>query len=214
MGRTSRGGQSRPPSLLAFIVAVAFVFGGYYLFQGVQNFVRTGGLGVDESTQRAGIANTATAQRVTRFAPQSAMTLRPTATPLPECQNFRVSVPAGIVREAPLASATVITQFTQGTIVCVLGRETNSEWYMLDLNANTRRIDLAYMHETVIEAVNPTPTATHTLVPSATFTPEATGISPTAAAVSATPLGNPEAGLPTRAEPMQLATVTVTPAPS
>lgn len=212
MGRSSRSGQSRPPSLLAFIVAVAFVFGGYYLFQGVQSFVRTGGLGVDEATQRAGIANTATAQRVTRFAPQSAMTLRPTATPLPECQNFRVNVPAGIVREAPSAGATVVTQLTQGTIVCVLGRETNSEWYTLDLNANTRRIDLAYMHETVIEAENPTPTLTRTLVPSATPMPEDTPVQPTIRAATARPLTDPEAGLPTRADPMRLAMVTLTPA--
>lgn len=206
MGRY-RGGRSRSPAPIAFLVAVAFVFGGYYLLQGFQTFLRTGGLGVDEATQQAQLIGTATAARVTRAPLQSAMTLRPTATPPPECQDFRVSVPAGIVREGPASNAPVLTQLTQGTLVCVLGRETNSEWYTLDLNTSTRRIDLAYMHETVIEAVNPTPTPTRTVPATVTFTAGPPTETPRIIVVTATPLLE---GIPLMPG---LATVTLTPEP-
>ena len=45
MRRNSRSG---PPALLAFLLAAALVFGVYYIWQGVQTFLRTGGLGVVE----------------------------------------------------------------------------------------------------------------------------------------------------------------------
>ena len=50
MRRNSRNG---PPAILAFLLAAALVFGVYYIWQGVQTYLRTGGLGVVESTQRA-----------------------------------------------------------------------------------------------------------------------------------------------------------------
>lgn len=202
-----RGGRSRSPAPLAFLVAVAIVFGGYYLLQGFQTFLRTGGLGVDEATEQARLIGSATAARVTRAPLQSAMTLRPTATPPPACQDFRVSVPAGIVRDGPAPNAAIVTQLTQGAMVCVLGRETNSEWYTLDLNPSTRRIDLAYMHETVIEAVNPTPTPTRTEPPTRTFTPAPATDTPIFASPTATPLLE---GIPLMPG---LATVTLTPEP-
>ncbi|MBK8020672.1 MAG: SH3 domain-containing protein [Chloroflexi bacterium] len=224
MGRY-RSARSRSPSPLAFLIAIAIVFGAYYLFTGFQTYLRTGGLGVEEATRQAEVIASATADRVTRALPVAQMTLRPTATPPPTCQDFRVSVPAGIVRETPSTSGTVVTQFTQGTVVCVLGREANSEWYTIDLNPNTRRIDLAYMHETVIEAVNPTPTATQTLPATATPVPVSPTLSPSSAASTATPETDPGLVLPTmppaprdatrppaQETPPPLATVTLTPA--
>src|SRR5664279_4360278 len=97
MRRNSRSG---PPTLVAFLLAAALVFGVYYVWQGVQTFLRTGGLGVVESTQRAQEVDTATADSVTRIATLPA-TLLPTDTPPPACQDFRVIVPAAIVRESP-----------------------------------------------------------------------------------------------------------------
>jgi hypothetical protein len=168
-----RRSQGSFPTGLAFLVAVALVFGGFYIFRGMQDFFRTGGLGVDEATRQAALIASATAARVTRLPAAGGviMTPRPTATPPPECIDFRVSVPAGIVRESPGSGGAIVTQLTQGTTVCVLAREPGSEWYTLDLNPSTRRIDLAYMHETVIEAVNPTLTPTRTAPPTQTFTP-------------------------------------------
>jgi hypothetical protein len=154
-------------------VAVALVFGGFYLLQGAQTFVRTGGLGVEEATARAQIVSTATAERVTRMATQP-RELRPSATPQPECQDFRVIVPNAVVREQPDTNAAIITGLTQGEIVCVLGRAGVPDWYLVDLNPATRRLDEAYMNEVVIEAVYPTPTSLPTITPAPTQPPTAT----------------------------------------
>lgn len=210
MGRSLGSGRSRPPSLIVFLVAVAFVFGGYYLFTGFQSFLRTGGLGVEESTRQAGIVETATAARVTRIVPAAQFTLRPTATPPPPCQDFRVDVPEGIVREGPSTTAKIVTQLSQGTIVCVLGRETGSEWYTLDMNPSTRRIDLAYMHESVIEAVNPTLTPTSTPRASATPEPPRETVTPSPVPTIDMTLENAQERLPSMPPPA-LATVTLTP---
>jgi hypothetical protein len=170
MRRKTRSG---PPAVLVFLLAGALVFGIYYIWQGAQTFLRTGGLGVVEATARAQDVSTATAQIVTRMATIPA-TLLPTATDIPPCQEFRVSVPAGIVREGASTSSAVVTQFRQNEIVCVMGKDAGSEWYTIDLNPSTRRLELAYMHETIIEAVNPTLTPSITPTPSNTVSPPPT----------------------------------------
>lgn len=169
-----RKARSGPPAILVFLLAAALVFGIYYVWQGVQTFLRTGGLGVVEATTRAQAVSTAAVVGATRFPTAAPSTPLPTATEVPPCQDFRVSVPAGIVREGPSTGAAVVTQFRQNEVVCVLGKDEGSEWYTLDLNRDTRRIELAYMHETVIEAVNPTLTPSITPTPSDTVTPPPT----------------------------------------
>ena len=164
----NRGGL---PGLLVFVLGAALIFAAYYIWQGTATFIRTGGMGVLEATEQARMVSTATAVRVTRLATEANVVVRPSATTQPECQDFRVIVPNAIVRELPAPNATVITGLTQGTIVCVLARETGTEWYSIDQNPDTRRAEVAYMHETVIEAVNPTPTPSITPTPSNTFTP-------------------------------------------
>ncbi len=162
-----RRGSAGPPAWLIFIIAVALVFGAYYLWTGFQNYLRTGGLGVVEATERANLIATSTADRM---ASVPSLTPRPSFTPVPECQNFIVSVPSAIVREAPTSNGAIVTSLSQGTTVCVLGQDEGSEWYTIDNNPETRRLELAYMHETVIEAVNPTPTITRTPTPLPTVT--------------------------------------------
>lgn len=210
MRRKSSGG---PPALLAFLLAAALIFGIYYVWQGFQTFLRTGGLGVQEATERADVIDTATAQRVTRMATIPA-TLLPTATEVPPCQEFRVSVPAAIVREGPSTTAAIATQFRQGETVCVLGQDPGSEWYTLDLNPSTRRLELAYMHETLLEAVNPTltpsitPTASNTVTPAPTVTTVPTEI-PTE-----TPTGLPTYTRDPRTPNTPLPTLTPSPVPT
>lgn len=167
--RPSRSGGG-PPAWLVFLVAVAFVFGAYYVYQGAQNFIRTGGLGVEEATARAQVVSTATSQQATRFATSAPMTPRPTFTPIPECQDFRVIVPNAIVREGPSESSRLLGGLNAGSIVCVLGREEGSDWYSIDRNPETQRVELAYMNEVVIEAVNPTLTPSRTPSPLPTVT--------------------------------------------
>lgn len=170
MGRgSSYRRQSGPPAWLIFLVAVALVFGGYYLWLGVQNFLRTGGQGVIEATEQANIFATATAIVLpATFAPAP----RLSPTPTPSCTDFAVIVPNARVREEPRETAPIIASFFENEIVCVLGKPApESEWYTVDYKPETRRLDIAYMHESVIEAVNPTPTPTNTSTPLPTVTP-------------------------------------------
>jgi hypothetical protein len=156
---------------LVFLVGAALIFGVYYVWQGAATFIRTGGMGVVEATQRAEIVSSATAVRVTRMATSAAAVVRPTSTPVPECQEFAVIVSDAIVREEPSLRGTIVTEYQMGTVVCMLEHVANSEFYAIDLTPDNRRIELAYMHETLIEAVNPTLTPSITPTPSDTFTP-------------------------------------------
>ncbi len=189
---TRRGGG--PPAWLIFLVAVALVFGAYYLIRGAQNFLLTGGLGVEEATAQAQAVASATAVRVTRMATQQGenVQLLPTGTPLPECIDFRVTVPNAVVRSGSSSTAAVLTGYSEGTIVCVISRAAQgSEWYLIDQNPRTRRIEEAFMHEEVIDAVNPTPTPSDTRTPLPSVTPAPTSENP-----SATPTPTPSNTLP------------------
>lgn len=167
-----RRGNSGPPAWIIFLVGVALVFGGYYVFLGIQNFLRTGGQGVIETTQQAVIISTATAES---FIPTPNLTPVPSSTPVPECIDFIVSVPSAIVRETPNAKAAILTSLSQNESVCVLGRPSeDSEWYTIDQNPGTRRLEIAYMHESVVQAVAPTPTPSRTPTPPPTVTPTLT----------------------------------------
>lgn len=159
---------SGTPAWLVFVVAVAVVFGAYYLWVGVQNYLRTGGLGVVEATRQAELVVTATAARVRAVPTRTPV---PTGTPIPPCQAFVVSVPSAIVRDQPTTRGAIVTSLTAGQTVCVLERSGSGEWYVIDQNPRTRRVELAYMHESVIRAVNPTPTPSRTPTPLPTVTP-------------------------------------------
>ncbi|NWF67851.1 MAG: SH3 domain-containing protein [Chloroflexi bacterium] len=196
-------GTDRTPSWVVFALSVALVFGLYYIGIGVRDYFTSGGLGVAEATQRAEIVNTATA--VQAQIRQSRATPVPSFTPIPECTPFVVIVERAIVREAPSINAPIVTQWSLGSEVCVLGRVSpGSEWYQIDENPSTRRIDAAYMREDLIEAVNPTPT------PSLTYTPPPTITS--TPSPTATPTPEP---LPTATpNPNASATPTATPTPT
>jgi len=172
-GRPGLGGAGLPPWLV-FMLAVAVVFGAYYVWTGVQGFLRAGGLGIVEATQRAELIASATVARaatITEAAPE--ITLRPSPTPLPPCQDFAVVPRVAIVRERPSTASAIVEQIPLGTIVCVLSREPepNEDWYLLDVEPRTRRLDAGYMRFDLIEPVNPTPTPSNTVPPPPTVTP-------------------------------------------
>jgi len=167
----SRRTNNGLPTWLVFLLGVAIVFGVYYVWLGVQNFLRSGGQGIIESTRSAEIVAAATAEVIRT----SAATLRPSPTSIPPCETFMVVVPNARVREAPSENAPVITSYFQNDPVCVVGRPSpDSEWYTIDSNPSTRRLDVAYMHESVIAAVNPTATPSRTPTPLPTVTPAPT----------------------------------------
>lgn len=165
--RPSDGG---PPAWFVFLLGVALVFGAYYLWVGVRNFVQTGGMGVIEATEQAVELDTATAEQVR--SQREAVTPLPTFTPLPECQDFVIiaSTRANI-REAPNLDALVIDSLPPGETICVIEHHASGDWYLIDLNPLTRRIDAAYIFADIVEAVNPTPTPTETFTPAPTVTP-------------------------------------------
>lgn len=168
----ARGG---PPAWFVFILGMALVFAGYYLWTGLQSFIQSSGQGIVESTQQAVIINTATAVRRTELGLDSDVTARPSFTPIPPCELFVVSVPSAIVRSEPNTTAAVLASWSEGTEVCVKGRAgADSTWYVVDLRPETRLLEEAFMREDLIRAVHPTPTATRTFTPAPTVTPAPT----------------------------------------
>lgn len=174
---TGRRGRDGLPAWLIFLIGVALVFGIYYIWLGVQSFLRSGGKGIIEATHNAAVVSTATAASIETGIP----TVRPTTTPFPPCEPFVVIVPNARVRSAPSESGSILTSFFMNDPVCVEGHAgPGSEWYIIDWKPETRRVDIAYMHESVIAAKNPTPTPTRTpttppsVTPAPTFTPSRT----------------------------------------
>lgn len=171
------GGRSGPPSWFVILLGIAIVFGLYYLWFGLRNFMTTG-VTVVESTQQAIERHTATAVRIQEIAFNAPSPL-PTFTPIPPCQDFAVSVREAIVRQAPDIRSRIVSAHKQGATVCVIAALPNTDWYLIDDNPLTRRIDKVYMHRDIIYALNPTatPTLTFTPLPTATatvtFTPRA-----------------------------------------
>lgn len=163
-----RFGRSGPPSWLVFLLGVAFVMGMFYLWQGVSNFMQTEGRGILESRTLQAEVNTATAVRITFEAESVLITPLPTGTAIPECTEFVVTVDRANIRAEPRLDATWLQTALQGESLCVLGEE--NDWYLLDLNPNTRRIDSGYVRNDLVEARNPTPTPSRTFTPAPTVT--------------------------------------------
>lgn len=170
MSRSRR--NDGPPTWLVFILSIAFVFGGYYIWVGLRGYLDSGGLSAGQATQVSALDVTATVERQVRL--EAALpTPRPTSTPRPACQDFVVSVRSGIVRDAPSTTGRLVTSLTQETVVCVLDEVEGSDgamWYVLDRDALTRRIETGYMREDLLQALNPTPTPSNTPLPPPTIT--------------------------------------------
>ena len=199
------GQQSGPPSWFVIILGIAIVFGLYYLWFGLRNFMSTG-VTVVESTQQAIEEHTATAVRVREIA-INAPTPLPSFTPIPPCQEFAVHVREAIVREEPNINSRIVSALKQDETVCVIAALPNTDWYLIDDNPLTRRIDKVYMHQDIIYALYPTstptitPSATATDTPTETFTPRPR---PTLSAATATT---------TSRRPSQTSTFTPSPLP-
>jgi hypothetical protein len=149
-------------------MGVALVFGVYYLWIGLRDFISSGGLGIVEATEQAIEETTATAiQAESNFV---AITPLPTFTPLPECQDFVVVVPNAIIRASSSTTSPILDSISEGETVCVIDRAANEDWYVIDQNPLTRRIETGYMFHNIIEALNPTPTPSKTFTPPPTIT--------------------------------------------
>jgi hypothetical protein len=209
MGRRRNG----PPTWFIFLTTVALILGGYYMLLGLRDYIRTGGLGVVEATLQAEVQSTATAvRRATNAIPTE--TLIPTFTPVPDCEDWQVTVPSAIIRRAPNTGSAIVDVADAGEVVCVIRQVAESEWYLVDVRPETRRIDEGYMRDDIITPLNPTSTPSLTPTPLPTVTP----ITPTPSFTpSVTPTPDPNAtatpsGTPTETQ-TPLPTATDTPPP-
>ena len=166
------GRRSGPPAWFVILLGIAVVFGLYYLWLGVRNFVATGGT-VAESTQQAVVGITSTALRIQEIE-FSAPTPLPSFTPVPPCQDFVVHVREAIVRDQPNTNSRIVAALTEGATVCVIAAVPGADWYLLDANPVTRRLEKVYMHQDIISALNPTLTPTRTVTPAPTAKPTRT----------------------------------------
>lgn len=164
--------QSGPPSWFVILLGIAIVFGVYYLWLGIRTFIETG-VTVVESTQQAVVGSTSTALRI-RELEYNAPTLLPSFTPVPACQDFEVIVREAIVRAQPDTNSRIEAAHPQGTIVCVIAAVPDAEWYLIDENRLTRRLEKVYMHQDIIRALYPTATPTLTNTPAPTRPPTQT----------------------------------------
>ncbi len=171
MGYSKRQGGG-PPSWFTFLLGVAFVFGGTYLWSNLQTFMRSGVVSVSEATAISQGSGTSTAVRqVTAVA--ELPTRRPSPTAKPACQEFEVSAGNGIMRQAASTTARLLDSLAQGTVICVLDRVEGDDgfiWYFIDRDAITNFIEPGYMRQDVVRALNPTPTASNTAPPAPTIT--------------------------------------------
>ncbi len=204
-GHRRYGQRTEPPSWFVILVGMAIVLGMYYLWDGWRNF-RATGVSVSASTQQASDQSTATAIRIQEIE-FNAPTLLPSITPVPPCQDFAVRVPIAIVRAGPSISSRIVAGLREGETVCVITMLPDSEWYLVDENERTRRIEEVYMHRDILLALNPTATPTITPTPTNTVTPTA----------SPTPTDTPlPTAVPTQAEQSttRLPAPTSTPSPT
>ncbi len=184
------GRQSGPPTWFVILVGIAIVFGVYYVWLGFRSFMASG-MTIVESTREAIDLSTATAIRIEEletFAP----TALPTQTPVPECQDFVVNVPSAIVRSRPTTNSDIMDTVAQNEVVCVVAREPESDWYVIDENPLTRRLEPAYMHEDIISALNPTLTPSVTWTPAPTVTNTPTYTPSNTPQITDTPTANPD----------------------
>lgn len=179
MGRRRTLNNPGPPAWFVFLTTVALILGGYYLWLGGRDYVRTGGLGVVEATERAVLLSTETAEFIALVSTPTT-TPRPSFTPVPECQAFTVTVSAAVVRLQPDTNSPQVDVFEQNEEVCVVERVLETEWYLIDVRPETTRLDEGYMRDDIIQALNPTstpttsPTALPTVTPTETETPTPT----------------------------------------
>ncbi len=164
--------RSGPPAWFVILLGIAVVFGVYYLWLGIRNFVATGGT-VAEATQQAIVGITSTAMRI-REIEFNAPTPLPSFTPVPPCQEFVVHVREAIVRAQPNTESRIVAALSEGEMVCVIAAVPGADWYLLDENPLTRRLEKVYMHRDIISALNPTLTPTRTHTPAPTSTPTRT----------------------------------------
>lgn len=172
----SKYGRANPPACFFIVAAVILVLGCYLMWNGLLEWFRAAGSPSVAATREAEAQLSATPTRVPLLS-------GPTRTPVPACQEFEIWSADARVRECPALQCERRVVLYYEDKVCVYGRAEASEdypegqeWYVIDLNPNSAFRDLAYIHESVVRPVNPTPrpSRTFTPLPTVTITPSYT----------------------------------------
>ncbi len=189
------GRESKSPTWFAVIVAVLFVFGGYFIWRGFLSWADANFSFTAPSPAAPSISNSAKTVTAQTNVIAQTMTFAARPSPTSSCQQFRVKVLRARVRECPKDTCNTIALPEQGAVFCVyrLAPQT-TDWYEVNLKPDDPIGELGYMSVSVLSPVNPTPRpsptlnlATVTLVPtpspSPSFAPPATNTrNPTIAA--------------------------------
>lgn len=164
-------GQSGPPAWLIILVAAMLVFGGYFIWSGIRDYM-AGTLATFIVPTEIPAENPTARPSPS---PDARFTPLPSRTPIPECQDFLVTVPEAIVRECASTNCAIADTRREGDTICVLERDyTNEEWYIVDLDNSRFFTTIAYMHQSLLRSLNPTATASNTRQPLPTLTPKPT----------------------------------------
>ena len=159
--------RSSPSPLMIILVGALFVFGGYYVWVGFINFLEDQG----DITARAtrNVFASATAEAAPDNILPTLFMAPATFTPLPPCKWFEVSVESAVYRECPdqnNVNCPIRDVIPYGTELCIYGRvPNNAEWYVVELNPEGAYRDTVFIHESVVDALDPTPTVTPTNEP-------------------------------------------------
>ncbi|MFC1959847.1 hypothetical protein ACFLYO_03970 [Chloroflexota bacterium] len=192
-------GQSGPPAWLVILAAAMLVFGGYFIWSGVRNYMAGAFETFTVPTEIASVNSTPGLSP----SPDDRFTPLPSRTPLPDCQDFLVIVPEAIVRECASTNCAIADTRHEGDTICVLQRDqSNEEWYIVDLDDSRFFTTLAYMHESLLRSLSPTATPSSTSRPLPTLTPVPTDTAlPTLQPAETSPTVTPEATVPPSATP-------------
>lgn len=174
----SKYGRANPPACFIVVAAVILVLGCYLMWNGALQWFRAAGSPSVAATRGALAQLSATPTRAT-------LVFGPTRTPVPPCQEFEIWSADARVRDCPSLQCERRLLLYYQDKVCVYGRAepdtdgeypTAQEWYVIDLNPDGAFRDLAYIHESVVRPVNPTPrpSQTFTPLPTVTITPSYT----------------------------------------
>jgi hypothetical protein len=168
----SRNGGG-PPAWIVFLAGVALIFGVYYVWLGVRDFLANG---INPAIPTQHVEQDLTAVFEEAVNQSGLPTARPTLTPLPSCQRYTVRVEEVNVRTGPNVESDFIEKRLLGSEICVLGFQGDTNWFLIDMDTATRRIEPGYIRSDLLEAANPSPTPapSTTALPTITLTPSHT----------------------------------------
>lgn len=155
---------------LVVITAALLVFGGYYTWRGVLNFLDAGG--------NISAPVTATVSRLTSVVNDATETegtlvfFDATVTPKRTCIDFKVTVVRARARDCAKDTCETVRMPVYGDTICVYGVSTSDpDWYEINLQPEDILPLIAYMHKSVIAPLHPTARPTQTFTPLPTVTP-------------------------------------------